>query len=743
MDNSLVEAVASSLVREFLNRKGLRKSVAVLEEELPRTPQSISNRNALRAALHLDSLYQENKLTEKPLKTLLEILTKHFLEDSGRTKPQRRATEQNAEPPQMFIRSHRPKDPASTALDVYDVSDDDFGGSSAVSDSSKTENRRGEKSVTVYKPDQSKASRPKSTKSETDPKSRYSPSEGEINHVEETKPEVPRSPGSILDVKNSTPETQRPKSSRVVRGMMSGPVASSQEDVLKKRGQRRSVPMTASIGSKTDVQINELLGRRTEPSLASANSALQLGKEFSAKLLSTATAADSLKNASIGKPERQRNGTTLTERQACANERESFKFPSGGEKRSRPKKNENNPTSDRRTPISVSHEDDNRGEDLKLDDVEDDLVTAEIAKISVFPRSKIQVEGKAISWTLAAELKNLLFGSGLRCFSEEWKIQSFTFSNKNQLKYGFVQKKGGPCGVLAAVQGCFLKNLLFGKEGDSRTLQPSDTQRTFCLCKAVADILWRAGDRRDAHVALSSGRQQFSPAGRYKADGVLESIIVYRIQKYEDLLDFLQQNVSQFEFGPFGCILLTVSVVLSRSIELVQKDFDVPTNCLIGAHSYCTQELVNLILGGRAVSNVFNDVMELDSGNGNVTLLKGVAGRSDIGFLSLFEHYGACEVGSYLKTPRYPIWVVCSESHFSVLFCLRKELMNDWRIERRFDLYYYDGLANQQEEIRLTVDTADAYSEDPENDLIPPLECCIRTKWKGAGIDWNGTEPIL
>lgn len=44
------------------------------------------------------------------------------------------------------------------------------------------------------------------------------------------------------------------------------------------------------------------------------------------------------------------------------------------------------------------------------------------------------------------------------------------------------------------------------------------------------------------------------------------------------------------------------------------------------------------------MSNVFNDVLELDSGNGNITLLKGIAARSDIGFLSLFEHYNVCQV---------------------------------------------------------------------------------------------------
>lgn len=61
------------------------------------------------------------------------------------------------------------------------------------------------------------------------------------------------------------------------------------------------------------------------------------------------------------------------------------------------------------------------------------------------------------------------------------------------------------------------------------------------------------------------------------------------------------------------------------------------------------------------------------------------------------------KVGSYLKTPRYPVWVVCSESHFSVLFSLKKNLLSDWKAEKNFDLYYYDGLANQEDLIRLSV----------------------------------------
>lgn len=150
------------------------------------------------------------------------------------------------------------------------------------------------------------------------------------------------------------------------------------------------------------------------------------------------------------------------------------------------------------------------------------------------------------------------------------------------------------------------------------------------------------------------------------------------------------------------------------------------------------QELVNLLVGGRAVPNVFDNDIELESGKGDVTLLKGIKSHCDVGLLSLFEHYNICkvrreswevpaglsrpggrrgsfptafshvepvgfEVGAYLKTPQYPIWLVCSESHFSVLFGLQRELLTSQHQGLQFDLYYYDGLANQQEEIRLTV----------------------------------------
>lgn len=58
-------------------------------------------------------------------------------------------------------------------------------------------------------------------------------------------------------------------------------------------------------------------------------------------------------------------------------------------------------------------------------------------------------------------------------------------------------------------------------------------------------------------------------------------------------------------------------------------------------------------------------------------------------------------MGTFLKDPALPIWVVCSESHFTVLFGLDAKCMS--RKAYPFDLIFYDELAAQEVPVRLTV----------------------------------------
>ena len=91
------------------------------------------------------------------------------------------------------------------------------------------------------------------------------------------------------------------------------------------------------------------------------------------------------------------------------------------------------------------------------------------------------------------------------------------------------------------------------------------------------------------------------------------------------------------------------------------------------------QEIVNLLLCGQAVPNVFDGRMDLGGG----MFLKGISRTVEVGFLTLLESLNFCKVGQFLKTPKWPIWVVGSESHYTVLFALDPTVQNENELEGR------------------------------------------------------------
>lgn len=187
---------------------------------------------------------------------------------------------------------------------------------------------------------------------------------------------------------------------------------------------------------------------------------------------------------------------------------------------------------------------------------------------------------------------------------------------------------------------------------------------------------------------------------KYVGDGFTETLNVFTIDSLDDLKEILWNNLHivspslgsfatlltilappciQFEVRHGrGVLLLLYSAMLSRGLKGVVSDMDFEHSTLIGAHGYCSQESVNLLLIGRAFSNVFNNEKHLD----DVRLRgwfaddfcqsrphqsTGPQQQSAIGFLTLMERFGYVQVGSYLKDPLFPIWVVCSESHYTTL----------------------------------------------------------------------------
>jgi hypothetical protein len=432
---------------------------------------------------------------------------------------------------------------------------------------------------------------------------------------------------------------------------------------------------------------------------------------------------------------------------------------------------------DDETPAGPLHNDMNVEE---FDADFDDDFENDAGAMNIGPGVGLAPTGKEIDLKQAQRLRRLVFGHDNLNVPHlaPWKSQGFFFAKS--LPFGLVQKDGGPCGVLAAVQAFVLKFLIFqrnGKDAASGSFsdwqQPSAPMQQQAVVDAIGSMLWRAGcshGGKDACVLAIVGGGDANAVHWYTPDGVTERLRCFEFTSRQALVGQINACYNQFSSRDgYGVLLLVYSLILSYGIENVEADmapmagFGEGTPALIGAHGYANQELVNLMLAGVAHANVFNGVKTLDEGNGEEgsgMVLQGVKERQDIGFLSLFEVYRYISVGTFLKCPSYPLWVICSESHYSVCFCDTRPADaveaasrggSVWQPERdvdQFDVHYYDMLAQQHEPIRLTITPrtkggGNAQNGGDDDDLVPPIEKCLRTRWKGCEVDWNGTEPLL
>ncbi|KAK9817047.1 hypothetical protein WJX72_008865 [[Myrmecia] bisecta] len=197
--------------------------------------------------------------------------------------------------------------------------------------------------------------------------------------------------------------------------------------------------------------------------------------------------------------------------------------------------------------------------------------------------------------------------------------------------------------------------------------------------------------------------------------------------------------------GGYDLLLLLFSVVLSHSVRQIQAERDESESALIARHSYCSPDLVHLLLTGRAVANCFNGDRQLDG-----KVHRGIPARSQLGLLTLFEHYRYVELGSHLKSPHLPIWLVCSESHFTTLFApsARDGRLASSNAQSTFDQLYYDGLSSQDSTITLPV-SQKGHTREPRvvfspfkahQGLLFPA-CTLRQHQRGVALVVPAPDP--
>ncbi|CAG2250878.1 MINDY3_4 [Mytilus edulis] len=157
-------------------------------------------------------------------------------------------------------------------------------------------------------------------------------------------------------------------------------------------------------------------------------------------------------------------------------------------------------------------------------------------------------DARPITLQTAINLKSVVFGTGNQNFNDEWRISKFSICDIPKLQYGLVQKKGGSCGVMAAIQATVLQTLLFkdGRIPLNRFGEPTSIERSTALAIALAKIFWRCGEYKTAVVVMPSGKSQFQgSSNKYKYDDLTETVSLDTILSDLDtmLSKYLHRNV--------------------------------------------------------------------------------------------------------------------------------------------------------------------------------------------------------
>ncbi len=201
---------------------------------------------------------------------------------------------------------------------------------------------------------------------------------------------------------------------------------------------------------------------------------------------------------------------------------------------------------------------------------------------------------------------------------------------------------------------------------------------------------------------------------------------------------------------------------------------------MVGSYGYASQELVNLLLTGRATSNTFDGEVVFEE-SGSRVALAGVVSRPACGFLSANAAGGNDSLGRHFREPAAPCWVVFAESHYSVLFaapklcawpggaaagrkprptygrktkgpsygpdpsrCLGLEATASAARGRPLDVVYWDGLGRQDELYRLTVLPAGPSYAGPQTARAVDISSLGMWAWvgwgAGSGLAWNDVE---
>ncbi|VDM16503.1 unnamed protein product [Hydatigera taeniaeformis] len=215
-----------------------------------------------------------------------------------------------------------------------------------------------------------------------------------------------------------------------------------------------------------------------------------------------------------------------------------------------------------------------------------------------------------------------------------WCQGGFQFSEYEQT--ALLQIDSGPCAVIAAVQAGILRQVLFS------------TEHPIPVHSEIFPI--RSGFQR----FISGLRMNIVP------NPSMSSLTA--VDTEEDLHASILSLIPAFE-SEFGILCFLYSILVTHGLENVKNGMIGETETLIDSNfGNASQCLLNLLLTGQSSPYLFDGKRDLSG-----FCMQGITEQPKTGFLTIMESLRYCEVGWFLKNPSTPIWIIGSESHFTVL----------------------------------------------------------------------------
>ncbi|EUB64259.1 hypothetical protein EGR_00803 [Echinococcus granulosus] len=147
--------------------------------------------------------------------------------------------------------------------------------------------------------------------------------------------------------------------------------------------------------------------------------------------------------------------------------------------------------------------------------------------------------------------------------------------------------------------------------------------------------------------------------------GILRQVLFttdHPIPVHSNLHALIISLIPAFE-SEFGILCFLYSILVTHGLENVKNGMTGETETLIDSNfGNASQCLLNLLLTGQSSPYLFDGKRDLSG-----FCMQGITEQPKTGFLTIMESLRYCEVGWFLKNPSTPIWIIGSESHFTVL----------------------------------------------------------------------------